>query len=481
MPGEQQRQNPDVGEAIRVLSARIERIEARLGMEAPVAPQVEVERRDEVAPKKAEVVPAELVVPLSVVSEAPPTAPPVTKLEELARRKFAAQAAARGETGGPMAAAGERARPAVMPPPVGAMGAPPTVRGAATSETFKLERLVGGRLYAIAGGLIVAVGLIMGLKLGMDNGWFTFPPTFRCVGVAAFGVLLMGVGESVRRRLGKAGEIAAAGLGGAGLAGVYGAVLAAFGMYHLIGPSAAFALLVVVSVGGIAVALHARSLALAVLALVGAYLNPLVLTVLGAKSESAIVMPLYLTALLVMGLVLAGWRPRPFRWLRGVAWWGTAGVGSLWIAMAGGGHPLVTVAFLAVVWGLVHAELFVGSRRLGEGESVGMGPRRMTIRTVRPMLSSFATTIWSVGVGMMVARFTRSGVQIEGWWISAAGLAGTSVMGMMFAGHLRAFRDVPETDGERLGVALWVQAGALLITTVALALGDWTQTVAWLA
>ncbi len=482
MSGEQQH-TPDVNEALRALSARLDRIEAKLGMAAAAVPSVQPPVAMPVPPRVpaapvAEVVPPALPLPVPVM--APPTAPPVTKLEEMARRKFVVQTAARGEAP-PVASTGGHPRPVVMPPSLGSVGAPPTVRGAASAEPFKLERLVGGKLYAFAGALIVVVGLIMGLKLGMDKGWFRFPPELRCIGVAVFGVLLMGGGEFVRRRLGKAGEIAGAGLGGAGLAAVYGAVLAAFGMYHLLGPTAAFALLVIVSAGGIAMSLHAKSLPLAILSLVGAYLNPLALTVLGAKSESPLVMPSYLLALLVVGLVLAGWRPRPFRWLRGVAWWGTSIVGSLWIAMAGAEHPLITLPFLAIVWAMVHAELFIGSRRVAEGESVPLGPSRMTIRTVRPMLSSFATTIWSVGVGMLVAKYTKSGVQIEGWWISAAGLAGTSVMGMMFAGHLRAFRDMPETDGERLGVALWVQAGALLITTVALALGDWTQTIAWLA
>jgi hypothetical protein len=496
MPGDQQHPNPDVNEALKALSARLDRIETRLGIALPVEPRVE--RKIEPAkpttidtlyplsiePEAARPLNAAPLVPPPMPAVAPPTAPPVTKLEELARRKFAAQTAARVDA------------PATISPPVfssvthpvgthGPRVVPPIARPRATaaqvSEKFKLERLVGGRLYAIMGALIVVVGLIMLLKLGMDKGWFTFPPAFRCFGVAGFGVLMMLAGEFVRRKFGKAGEWAGAGVAGAGLAAIYGAVLAAFGMYNLIGATPAFALLVVISAAGIAQSLHAKSLALAVLSLLGAYLNPLVLTLLGAKSESAVVMPSYLIALMVVGLVLAGWRPRPFRWLRGVAWWGTTLVGSLWIAQVGAQHPLVALPFLAIVWALVHAELFIGSRRMAEDQSVPMGPSKASIRTARPMLSSFATTIWSVGVGILVAKFTRSGVHVESWWISSAGLAGTSIMGLIFAGHLRAFRDVPETDVERLGVALWVQTGALLITTVALALGDWTQTVAWLA
>jgi hypothetical protein len=51
----------------------------------------------------------------------------------------------------------------------------------------------------------------------------------------------------------------------------------------------------------------------------------------------------------------------------------------------------------------------------------------------------------------------------------------------MLAGRLRALRDVPRTEGERFGVGLLAQAGALLIVIIALGFTGWTQAVAWLA
>jgi uncharacterized membrane protein len=348
-------------------------------------------------------------------------------------------------------------------------------------EQFTFERLVGGRLYAILGCLIVGIGLIMLLKYGIDHQWFSLAPSVRCFGVGVIGLGMIGVGELVRKRLGTAGTLAAAGIAGAGLAAIHGSVLAAFGMYHLIGQVLAFTLLALVSVGGIAYGLHARSLALAVLSLVGAYLNPICLVLMGVKETSPLAMPAYLVALLVLGLTLAGWRPRPYRWLRGVAWWGTAIVGSLWVIGTGVEHPFIGLAFLGLVWVLVHAEMYVGARRVPEGADVPLGPSNPAVRLLRPMITSFATTIWSVGGGVLLVQFCRVPTGIEGWHITCAGTVGAGVLAILLAGHLRVFRDAPETDAERLGIALWAQAGALLIATVAMGVHDHMQAVAWLA
>jgi hypothetical protein len=514
MSGEQHQH--ELNEALKALSARLERIEARLGMAPPTAlptkpaeisrPEVQSAPTDSVifeedagALVEAPPLNAAPLVPPSPPREvprmAPPSVPPVrpqplteparTQLEELARRRFAAQAAGRADVAAPVAppvfstVVGQepKTRPAMAP-------APQRPARPGTVQEFSLERLVGGRLYAVLGALIVGVGLIMLLKLGLDRGWFRFPPEFRCIGVALFGGLMIGAGEFVRRKFGNAGVMAGAGLAGAGIAAIYGAVLAAFGMYHLIGAPAAFTMLVVVSAGGIALSLHAKSLALSILSLVGAYLNPLCLMALGAPKGSPLVMPSYLTALLALGLVLSAWRPLPFRWLRGVAWWGTVILGTIWIVADGEALPLLSIPFLGLVWAMVHAELVIGARRLAEGQAGAAASRFIptSLREVRPLLSSFATTIWSVGAGTLIAKFTSStSVHLDPWWVSAAGLIGTGIAGFMLAGHLRAFRDVPETDGERLGVVLWVQAGALLITTVALGLSTWAQTVAWLS
>jgi uncharacterized membrane protein len=349
-------------------------------------------------------------------------------------------------------------------------------------EHFTFERLVGGRLYAILGGLIVAVGLMMLLKYGIDHNWFSLPPAARCIGVAVVGLIMIGAGELVRRKLGAAGAIASAGIASAGIAAIYGSVLAAFGMYGLIGAPAAFALLAALSVAGIGYGLHARSLALAVLSLVGAYLNPVSLALMGVRESAPLVMPSYLTALLLLALALAAWRPNPYRWLRGVAWWGTVVVSLFWLfGPHGKQHPFIALSFLGLVWALVHAEMLIGARRTPEAAEVPLGSRSAAKRVLRPMLFSFATTIWSVGAGVLLLQVTRVSTGLAEWHVTCAGTVGTAVLALLLAGHLRVFRDPPETDSERLGIALWAQAGALLIATVAIGLSDTAQTVAWLA
>jgi hypothetical protein len=69
---------------------------------------------------------------------------------------------------------------------------------------------------------------------------------------------------------------------------------------------------------------------------------------------------------------------------------------------------------------------------------------------------------------------------VKDWTAPAAGAVLTVMLSLVLAGHLRVLRDVPRTDPERLGAALAMQGGALLMAALALGLSGWTETIAWL-
>lgn len=451
--------NENLQRQLRDLSERLDAVERRLGIASQVRPTAGVETierfgqsshaNDDVT-TSSPTAPAD---PGTTRTSGPPISPP------------------RARPPSPVHNAIDQLRHPAMEP---SSKSPPSRTDVPSKPTsINIESLVGGRLFLGVGALIVVVGVGLGLKLGVDRGWFSMPPALRCGTAALFGILLMSVAELARRRI---NVLASTGLYAAGTAILFSSVLAAWGMYRLVPSSVAFVLLVLVCSLGIGIALRTSSLAIGVLSLVGAYMTPLIFH---ASQSSPIVLPAYLVSLLLLGLVLAGWRPSPFRALRGVAWWGTVLVGTGWLLSSGHAYSWVALIFLALVWLCVHAELYFGSRREPEAKGVPLGNSSILPRLTRPILNSFATTLWVVGFGVLTVQAGNS--VVPAWGVPAAGFLGTMCLGLVLAGNLRIFQDRPANDAERLGAGLWMQAAGLSIVTVALGLSGWTQIVAWLA
>jgi hypothetical protein len=275
--------------------------------------------------------------------------------------------------------------------------------------------------------------------------------------------------------------LASAGLSAAGIGAMYASAWAARARFGLVGDEAAFVLLAGTTALGVVIALRARLLSVAVLSIVGAYLAPFVVQ---AEAPSPLVLPVYAMALLALGLVLSTWRADPFRPLRSIAWWGTAIVGTLWTLMNAREHPVIGGGLYLAFWAAVHAELFLSARR-DEGRIFPTEDedREPVVtpgwRGYRPVVTSFGTTVWSVGLGTIVMRAPLA--PVSDWFVTAGAFVASICVGLVLAGNLRLIRDVPRTTAQRLGAGLLMQAGALLIATVALALEGQTEAAAWLA
>ncbi len=373
----------------------------------------------------------------------------------------------------------QRAVPSIVPGALErALGTPsPGVRPATDAQS--LERKIGGQVFAVAGALIVIIGLGLAVKVAIDNQWFRyFPPSVRCVGIAALGAAFLGAGEFFRTRI---RPIAVAGCNAVGIAALYIAAYAAFGVFHLIAAPVAFALMALSAGLGLAVSLRHGFLSTGLLSLLGAYLVPVLL----AQADAGpYILPVYVLLLSAVALSLAASRPRPFGPMRDAAWLGTGLLGMAWTFATLDEHPWLVLSFWAMAWVLHQAELLVTAWRAqlrpdtpaanppSPGRPFGLRRRG------EPVLLAIATTAGVVGLAAVILKHHLG---LEPWLAPAAGLAATGVLALVFGGHLRVLRDKPRTDLEALAAAHAAQAGALLVTTIALACSGWVEATAWLA
>ncbi|QWC56472.1 DUF2339 domain-containing protein [Erythrobacter sp. 3-20A1M] len=178
------------------------------------------------------------------------------------------------------------------------------------------EELFGRRLPIWAGGIALAVGGILLVRLAIENGMLT--PPVRVAASFAFGLfMLAGAEAAFRFETRVADPRVRQALAGAGLATLYAAFYLAGSAYGLIGPALAFTGLAVVTAIALGLALR-FGLPAAVLGMLGGFATP---AMVASEDANLPVLSLYL-ALLTAGLAITGRRI-------GAAWLGFA-------ALAGG-------------------------------------------------------------------------------------------------------------------------------------------------
>lgn len=141
-----------------------------------------------------------------------------------------------------------------------------TIDAVAPRQKESLESRLGARWAVWVGGIALALGGIFMVKYSIDAGLLS--PAVRLFIAAVFGLVLMAVGEFVRRRAVPlvAGAFQNAMIPGiltaAGAVTLFGVCYAAHGVYGFIGPVMAFALLALVSLATVGLSLlHGQSLA----------------------------------------------------------------------------------------------------------------------------------------------------------------------------------------------------------------------------
>ena len=247
------------------------------------------------------------------------------------------------------------------------------------------ERVVGLKWTAWLGALILVVGGGLGIKFAYDQGWLGgLPPSARWAMLMLSSVALLGGGEWAMR---KVGRLASVGFFAAGIAMMFVISYAGHAYFELYGGNTAFVLMGVSALVGAAVSIRGNLVSIALVALLGAHITPLVI---GGEPHIAGFL-IYLSALHILALFLAGRGAGP----DGQKWWALRGfaltLSALWtlnIAVTTGSLPWEVALFTAVVATLSHFELaFTASRPRTAGTIAAA--RAAAARTYALLLSAF--------------------------------------------------------------------------------------------
>lgn len=247
----------------------------------------------------------------------------------------------------------------------------PREKKPASTESGTLEQTIGLRWTGWIGALVVVIGAVLAVKYAYDAGWIgRAPPMLRLVLMAAGGFGLIGAGEWVYRRV---NAISAVGLFASGVGTLFLVAYAGYSVLDVYGRETAFALMLICSLIGSAVAMRGRLLSIAVLSQLGGHLTPLIL---GGDPHSAVPLLSYLLMLQTVALFLAWWGA-------GLRWWALRWLAlattSLWVMalLVEGSHSRdVIFGFTLGFAGLFFVEVLLSAiRPAREGDE---GARRFT-------------------------------------------------------------------------------------------------------
>jgi uncharacterized membrane protein len=217
----------------------------------------------------------------------------------------------------PVAIAATAKTPAPMPAPK-----PPPPPDALTQAFTRVKRwFTEGNVPVKVGVLVLFLGVGALLKYAADSGWLRVPVEFRLAGIAAaaFAALVF----AWRKR--DSHRAFALSLQGGAIGVLILTTFAAFRLYHLLPAGFAFALLVIVVAGAGMLAVLQDALALAVLAVIGGFLAPILVA---TDSDNHVALFGYYAVLNTMIFVIAWIRPWRALNLLGFAF--TFGIGTAW-------------------------------------------------------------------------------------------------------------------------------------------------------
>jgi hypothetical protein len=175
----------------------------------------------------------------------------------------------------PLTAQPQAARP--VPPPPRPPEPPRPTRLAPPPKpprpAFDWESLVGVKLFSWIAGILFALTAIMFLRYSVDHGWLK-PPIRMAMGLV-MGIGLLGLCE---HRLARRYAITANALGAAGIVALFSTFFAAHTLWHLVGATPTFGLLVMVTAVAVLLAIRHDALFIALLGLVGGFATPALLS-----------------------------------------------------------------------------------------------------------------------------------------------------------------------------------------------------------
>ncbi|CAN5503461.1 DUF2339 domain-containing protein [soil metagenome] len=294
---------------------------------------------------------------------------------------------------------------AVPPPPVPVFDASPTAPSlppASEPRAAGWEQRLGARAFIWVGAITLALSAIFLVRHSIEEGYLS--PDVRVILAALFGFALIGAAEKMRSR----DDWVAQAMAAAGVAALYGSLLAAvslYGMISKVGAGAGAAALTAFAIG----ASLRHGILVAALAFVGGFVSP---AIIGSETPNTPVLFGYLFAIAVGTLAVIrhrGWWPLGWGVLAGSALWIL-----LWMFADAGGLPWVGLFLVAL------AGLFVWTtwRRLGESDNP-------PVDVIALVWTALAVT----GVLLAAIIFKDGGEQNAGWLALGAHGVGLYALG----------------------------------------------------
>ena len=298
------------------------------------------------------------------------------------------------------------------------------------------------------------------VKYAYDQGWLAaVSPLTRCLLAAGFGFLLIGVGEVTYRRVGRLGAV---GLFSAGIGTLYLTAYAAFRL-DLVAELGGLLLLLVVAGVGFGLTWRTQSKTIGVLSVIGGYFSPLLL---GGLASNAQWLPLYLTMLLGVSLLLSAVAPRAFRTVRYVSLGSHGLIALIWLLASASGVWEIALPYLCGWW------------LMTTGEALYAAMRRQS--PVGNAVVSLIATAWFATIGSWILyRYIPGGPDWVAIFTVAIGALAAAIAAV-FGPGLDTLRRAPADAMEKLALALWLEAGVLLATAIAMQFDGYGETIGWL-
>jgi uncharacterized membrane protein len=244
--------------------------------------------------------------PRPAVSPMPVMAPPPPPLPNPVRTTNAHKLEHLHGVATPVAVSGIAPRPALRPVPAPALAPAVPAEILHKDETQDMESMIGKNWTSWVGAVVVVLGVCFFLKYAWDQGWLVLPPAARVWLSIAAGAGSIAVGQWVGR---KSMRVLSASLMGLGLAISMAGCFAANVLFEpaVFSQGGALAGVIITAGVGTAMAFYGDVMTLAIIALLGAYLGP---AVLSSHQDQSLALMAYLAALASVGWALSYLKPR---------------------------------------------------------------------------------------------------------------------------------------------------------------------------
>jgi uncharacterized membrane protein len=326
------------------------------------------------------------------------------------------------------------------------------------------EKFVGERLLALAGGVVLILAMAFFLRLAYENGWIKgISPELRSVIIASVSLGLCWLSTVLRKR---GFEWPAAGVGSAGLAGLFGVIYAGASLYAIFTVEFASMLALAWFVAAAFFAWKQSSGVMASVAVIGSILAPILLK---TSNPPIYAFPTNMLVLAATALVLAILDFRKYRIAAALAVGANFALGLEWSRSHWQTEPTFVIGYVSAVWTLTHLTL----TRLALKHQADERSRSLAGSTF-----AMGATAWCVGIIMHTAYEHNERLA----WVVPAVFAGVCLAWSAFAGSiLTSLRRRPVTSREGLATLMLVQAAALLMILTAELTSGQSAYLAWTA